>query len=210
MLDVINESEVLTVRVYKVFQQVAWANTYEVQALQEITNTATALEDLANKLVNLERPLHAGFVTFDRVVVSTWVPDGQPYNPLSFTSFPLQGQGTRNVPTPLEPLTQCLYVRRNTILGRDGRLLYRGCLSAQWMSSGVPEQVISSSELSNIQSIINNWTTSNPLLPSFRLVLARRVGNSIEVRPVVSLVAMPKVVTKKFNNRYYDRVRQQP
>jgi len=81
--------EVFSVRVYKTVGQFMWANTYEIVALTDEGTTGEAFwNNVAQRFVTLEQNMHWGFVKIDRVVISSYVPDGQPYNPTSFISLP--------------------------------------------------------------------------------------------------------------------------
>lgn len=204
----ITQGEVLTVRTYKTYGGVAWANAYEIEALTNLSAPESELEFVANRLALLERSLHGSFVEMDRVIVSTFVPDGQPYNPLTFASFPINLPCLRNV-SPSADIQQCLYVRRNVAFGRDGRLLYRFALArAEIEVPGIYPELATPAQTA-IQNIVNDWLQQGGIGNAFRIVLARQTQSGIEVRPVVSLQVVKRIVVKQFNNRYYDRVRQQ-
>ena len=134
-LSTILQGEVFTVRSYKQYVGFAWANNYEVEATQDIPNPSTELEFLANRIVELEKNLHISGITIDRVTISTYVPDSLPYNPNNVATFPFSVFATRQAPSEVLPLELCLFVRRNVDFGRDGRLLYRGCLHEGDMSA---------------------------------------------------------------------------
>lgn len=208
-ISTVDQGEVLTVRTYKTYGGVAWANSYEIQALVQLNDPESELEFAANRFALLERALHGNFVQFDRVVISTFVPDGQPYNPLTFASYPINLSCLRNI-SPSTDIQQCLYVRRNVAFGRDGRLLYRFALArAEIEVPGIyPE--LSVGAQTEIQGIINDWFTQGGIGNAFRLVMARQTQNAIEIRPVNNLQVVKRVVVKQFNNRYFDRVRNQP
>lgn len=208
-ISTVDQGEVLTVRTYKTYGGVAWANSYEIQALAPLNDPESELEFVASRFAALERALHGNFVEFDRVVISTFVPDGQPYNPLTFASFPINLPCMRNI-TPAADILQCLYVRRNVAFGRDGRLLYRFALArAQIGVPGIyPELTLEAQ--TDMQNIINSWLAQGGIGNAFRLVMARQVQNAIEARPVITLQVVKRVVVKQFNNRYFDRVRNQP
>ena len=87
-LSTILQGEVFTVRSYKQYVGFAWANNYEVEATQDISNPSTELEFLANRIVELEKNLHLAGITIDRVTISTYVPDSLPYNPNNVATFP--------------------------------------------------------------------------------------------------------------------------
>lgn len=205
----ISQGEVLTVRTYKTYGGVAWANAYEIEALNDLPDPQSELEFVANRLALLERQLHGSFVEFDRVIISTFVPDGQPYNPLTFASYPINLPCLRNI-SPSADIQQCLYVRRNVAFGRDGRLLYRFALARAEIEVPQIYPELTSSARTNIQNLINSWVGEGGIGNAFRLVMARQTTAAIEVRPITGLQVVKRLVVKQFNNRYYDRVRQQP
>jgi len=203
-LSVITQNEVLTVRSYKQYTGYAWANNYEVEATQDISNPETALENLAIRIANLEQGLHLAGVIIDRVTISTYVPDGRPYNPNTLATFPLSLVATRPGSSQVLPLEMCLFVRRNTSFGRDGRLLYRGCLTEDDMLAASFRPLLISGSVSSLQSIINNWAATG-LGSEFRFVMASGIPVPTSVRPVNGLQVSEKIVIKKYNNRYYRR-----
>jgi hypothetical protein len=200
----IQQGDVLTVRLYKQFAGYLWANNYEVEAVQDINNPAVALEALVTRLVALERPLHIPAVVIDRATVSTYVPDSVPYNPNALATFPIVTFGTRTISSDALPLEICLFVRRNVAFGRDGRLLYRGCLSEADMEVRGLRPIMTSSAIGSLQGIINSWSATG-LGSQFRLVMASGLPVPTSVRPVASLQVADRIVVKKFNNRYFRR-----
>jgi len=200
----ITQGTVLTVRVFKQYVGYGWANNYEVEAVQDITNVAVSLEALVTRLVALERPLHLTAVIIDRVTVSTYVPDSLPYNPNTLATFPISTSGTRTATGEVLPLELCLFVRRNVVLGRDGRLLYRGCLTETDMAATAFRPLLTTSAVGALQGIINSWAATG-LGNEFRLVMASGVPTPTNVRPVASLQVSEKIVVKKYNNRYFRR-----
>jgi len=203
-LSTILQGEVFTVRSYKQYVGFAWANNYEVEATQDISNPSTELEFLANRIVELEKNLHISGITIDRVTISTYVPDSLPYNPNNVATFPFSVFATRQAPSEVLPLELCLFVRRNVNFGRDGRLLYRGCLHEGDMSATAFRPLITTSAVNSLQNIINNWRAVG-LGNAFRLVMASGFPAPSNVRPVVSLQVSEKIVVKKYNNRYFRR-----
>jgi hypothetical protein len=203
-LSTILQGEVFTVRSYKQYVGFAWGNNYEVEATQDIPNPSTELEFLANRIVELEKNLHIVGVIIDRVTISTYVPDSRPYNPNNVATFPFSVMATRPGATEVLPLELCLFVRRNVNFGRDGRLLYRGCLLESDMSAAAFRPLITNAAVNSFQNIINNWRTVG-VGNSFRLVMASGFPAPSNVRPIVNLQVSEKIVVKKYNNRYFRR-----
>jgi hypothetical protein len=204
-IDAIQTGEIFTVRTYKQYVGFGWANTYEVQAAIEPVNSVTAIESLVSSFVALEQAIHMEGIVIDRVVVSTYVPDGQPYNPSSFTSIPVSALGQRSAPGEVLPLELSLFVRRNASVGRDGRLLYRGCLTENDMSAAAFRPLITSSSRNSFQTIFGTWITTTFPNTTWNIVLARGVPNPTNVRQVTGFQVSEKMAVKKLNNRYYDR-----
>jgi len=204
-IDAVQAGEIFTARVYKQYGGYAWANTYEVQAVAAPVNSITAIESLASSLVSLESQLHLVSVIIDRVVVSTYIPDGEPYNPSAFTTIPVSTAGIRNIPSDVLPLELCLFVRRNAATGRDGRVLYRGCLTEDDMIATGFRPLMRDSARNSFQTVINTWYTTTFPSSEWTIVLARGTPTPTNVRTVLGLQVSEKIAVKKVNNRYYDR-----
>jgi hypothetical protein len=200
----IAQGEVVTVRIYKQFAGYLWANNYEVAATTNVPDPVVALQELADRLVTLERNIHLRGVFIDRVTISSYAPDSQPYDPDTLATFPYTLEGVRNYNGEAVPLELCLFVRRNTNFGRDGRLLYRGCLSEGDITAPSFRSLLTSAARSSFQSILDTWQQQGPG-SVWVLVMASGTPNPTSIRRVISLQASEKVVVKKFNNRYFRR-----
>jgi hypothetical protein len=200
----IAQGEVVTVRIYKQFAGYLWANNYEVAATTNVSDPVVALQELADRLVTLERNIHLRGVFIDRVTISSYAPDSQPYDPDTLATFPYTLEGVRNYNGEAVPLELCLFVRRNTNFGRDGRLLYRGCLSEGDITAPSFRSLLTSAARSSFQSILDTWQQQGPG-SVWVLVMASGTPNPTSIRRVISLQASEKVVVKKFNNRYFRR-----
>jgi hypothetical protein len=200
----ISAGDVVTARVYKFHAGYLWANNYELQAVNDIPDPPFALQALADRLVALERPLHLPPVTIDRVVISTYAPDGQPYNPDTLATFPYNQSGQRSSTGDVLPLEACLFVRRNTDFGRDGRLLYRGALTEGDVGTNAFRGILTSSAINSIRSVIAAWYQTG-LGANWRFVMASGIPNPTNIRQVIGLDPSEKVVYKKVNNRYFRR-----
>jgi len=203
-LTAITEGAVVTARVYKVFAGFAWANNYEVQALQNIPDPPFSLQALSDRIVALERSFHLTTVTIDRVTISTYAPDSQPYNPDTLATFPYAVGGLRNIPSEPLPLELCLFIRRNTDFGRDGRLLYRGCLTEVDMVPVAFRPALATGSTTEFRNLISAWYQQG-LGQSWRFVMASGSPNPTNIRPVIGLDPASRIAVKKFNNRYFRR-----
>jgi hypothetical protein len=205
-LQSVSTGEVFTVRVYKVFNQYRFANTYEIVAQSSEQNTGeTFWNTIAGRFANLESQLVFPFIQIDRVVISSYAPDNQPYNPTSFISLPFNIFGTRQVSGDIAPANLCLVVRKNVTYGRDGRNFYRGNLLESDVVGGFPEASLSPTQKNFLQNLFSNWYTNFINDTIFRLCLASGAPNPTDVRIVTNLVVEGRIASKKINNRYFKR-----
>jgi hypothetical protein len=214
-LENIEIGEVLTVRTYKTVpgSPIAWANSYEVVSNIATSDTQTSsarINNLINIISNFERAILFVAYVLDKIIVSTYVPDGTPYNPYTFVAQAINLAGQYATPGygPL-PLQLCTLVKRNVPFGRLGNLLFRGIVStrdADITSSGT---IITAARINQIQdaldSFLNQLATND-----FTLVMARgrNVVETSTLRVVTGLNARRDMRFKKLDNRYFDRLRQ--
>jgi len=205
-LQSVSTGEVFTVRVYKVFNQYRYANTYEIVAQSSESDTGEVFwTGIAGRFASLESQLVFPFIQIDRVVISSYVPDGSPYNPTSFISLPVNIFGTRQISGDIAPANLCLVVRKNVTYGRDGRNFYRGNLLESDVVGGFPEATLSVSQKTFLQGLFDNWYTDFTNNTIFRLCLASGSPSPTNVRIVTNLVVEGRIASKKINNRYYKR-----
>jgi hypothetical protein len=212
----LEEDEVLTVRTYKTVPgaQIAWANTYELivdNPSQDVTEVTTRLNNLRNAFITLERGLLNAAYTLDRIIISSYVADSQPYDPFTFVSYTvsLPGQFTSGS-NPLVPLQLCVLAKRLTNFGRQGSLLYRGIVTRNETTVTPTGTVISAARVTAIENALNNFLTAIRQL-GFDLVMARG-REQVEIgtlRRVVGIEVKQDMRFKKLNNRYFDKVRNQ-
>jgi len=198
----INQNTVVTARVYKYYTGFTWANNYEIQAVNDIPDPEFALQALADRLVSLERAIHLNITVIDRVTISTYAPDSQPYNPDALATFPYNQIGQRSISGDILPLEICLFVRRSVDFGRDGRLLYRGCLTETDVATTGMRMGLMTAAINFFQNAITSW---QGLGQNWRLVMASGSPNPTNIRPVIGLRVSDRVVFKKFDNRYFRR-----
>jgi len=202
----ITSGELFTVRVYKRAAGLVWANNYEVQATQDVPFAQTAVIDLVNRLVNLERRVHRPEVTIERAVVSTYVRDSTPYNPSSFTSVPVGVQGTNGGGGKSLSIEYCTFVRRSVESGRTGKLLYRGSLAEEWVTTQGLRAVLTDQYRDATQASINEWFGTIWLVSANPFALVMASGDvPTNVRVVQALAVARPVVMKQWGNAYFDR-----
>lgn len=206
------EGEVYSIRTYKTLvnrPDIVWANSYEVRVGDGAAGVGSILPDAAAELVAWERTFHMNTVRFVRTVLSTWVPDGQPYNPASFVSVdaPPLTLGAR-VPgdNGVQPLQVCLLATKDVSFGRNGRNLYRGALSEDDVVTSAGEATLTAAGLAQLNTLFAaDGGIASLLAQNANLEMIMK-GSSAQdaVRPVRA-VTPRRVVIKKFNNRYFDR-----
>lgn len=212
--------EIFRVTVRKALQanpSATWINTYEVRAEADNGNggafpSTAVLDEVAQTIVEWERRYHLTGVLFTRYVVSTWLADTEPYNGDEFLAVPTNLTGTV-VPTgdPLG-LNQCLFIERQPVGGRTGKLYLRGCLTEQAVAAVAGQTNLVDTFRDSINADLNDPDNGGDLLASLssswqaQLVMAgRNSANAVVVRPVVGLVASDRVVSKKTDNRWFNR-----
>lgn len=198
--------EVFTVRIYKNLSSnpsLFWANSYEL--LCPDGSTTAELNTAAAGLVTFERAFHMEGVTFDRVVTSTWVPDGEPYDPFSFISTSLGSAGLQaETNGDALSLNHCMFTRRSVQSGQAGKLFYRRCLFEGDMvsASGTPGYVAGSAAQDALDIAKDTGYMASLLEGgnSFRLGM---ISQTSAFRPIVTLQVVGIRIVQ-FNNRYFD------
>jgi hypothetical protein len=155
-----------TVRVFKSLlaqPDVRWANTYEIEYAGEMDYNAA--EGISAALIAAEQELHIDVVKFDRCTVSTWLPDSAPYDPAALHTFTPSGDvvGANAIIGDVEVLDTVLWVKRIADNGRNGRLFYRGVLTAADTQEGPKRKPALTSA---------GTTRAQALLDAFKTVLA--------------------------------------
>ena len=215
----VQANELFVIRTHKFHVQnpaITWVNNYEVQAVDAAQGTE-ALVVAMQGIVAFERAFHLPLTAFDRVVISTWLPDSQPYNPDNLMTLQLNGaRGTRSTGSnstldERQPLEAVLWAHRSSLSGRAGKMFYRGCLVE--MDVNAPAGELSETTINDPVGIRQTFDQA-ATLPQFsylvgggepgevRLVLVSKDGTS--VRPVYSLGLRGVNIIKR-NHRYFDR-----
>lgn len=106
-----------------------WVNTYELRAFSDDAD-GTAWTPFCAAIVLYEQAIHLNTVSIDKVTVSTWQPDSNPYDPSKFFTLEFNAVGTlTHSGTDVLSLEHTLNVTRQAHSGRNGKLMYRGCLT---------------------------------------------------------------------------------
>lgn len=196
--------EVFQVRIYKSHVSNPtreWSNTYKVRA-ESGGEGFVMLRGVAEALVSGERALHFDVVQYRRAIISTAVPDGEPYNPLTFVTMPLSGVGGRGtLGQELVALHLCLRAQFSVSTGRQGYRLYRGCLSENEVSAPAGEPILQGTAITSAfgQARTNGFSELFNGELGYSVVLSE----GAHTRVITDLVPAG-VSVKKLNNRYFD------
>lgn len=195
---------VITLRIYKRLSTnpaIAWANMYELAIGSEGTDDSTYDAMVAN-FVAFEKAIHLADVEFDRAVVSSYVPDGTPYDPATFIVKPLSGLGQRPLIQPPVSLHNCLFARREVAYGRAGKAFYRRCLYRTEVISPAGTLAleagagITDAFDDALAAIEPNFGNSGPpyLVMKSNILVVREITNFVPAG----------VRNVQYNNRYFD------
>lgn len=203
--------DVFTLRTYKhldIAVSQFWANTWELRCVA--SSTLADLKAACLKLVAFEQALALDTTQFDRYVLSTYVPDGSPYDPLSFVSQPLSIVGARSSGAAAVqlPLNVVLFLRRETATGRTGKVYLRNTLEEGDVQGRFGDIQLSSlaTWVTRVSGALSSSSADDLLAPvsgSFGLVMASGVGASPAYRPVEGITPVAGRIVQ-YNNRYYD------
>lgn len=194
----------LTLRTYKKLstnQELKWANAYEF--VVRASPTLEDLEALITVVVDFEDDIHGTEVLFDRAVLSTWVPDGEPYDPTSFIVKPLTTGGARTSVVPLS-LNYCLFLRREVNSGRSGKIFYRRVLQENDVDS--PAGYPNLSNPAALTTLVDDALTASDFIAFMQgtqwAQLVMKSALPIEREVTGLTVAGARVI--QYNNRYFD------
>lgn len=203
--------EVFTLRVYKhldIAVSQFWANTWEIRS--RASGTITGLKAACQALVDFESELALDTTQFDRYVLSTYVEDGTPYNPSSFVSQPLSTTGARTSgAAALQlPLNIVLFIRRDVLTGRTGKLYLRNVLEEGDVNGRFGEIQLTSlaTWVSRVSSALSGSGADDLLAggaSDYVISMASGAGASPAYRDITDLVPVAGRIVQ-FNNRYYD------
>lgn len=197
---------------------VFWSNTWEAVATD--TGDESALIGLGTALADFHKALFNGNFSIDRVVISTWVPDGQPYNPSTFTVLTVGAPGTmtRSGGVVQLPINECLHVRRVVPSGRNGILLLRGYLDTSNTTDSAGIATLTS--LSATQTAIDTAVTGAGLddyltggaSPNLKLatVASHDAFHLPEDVRQIQALTVAGITSKKLNNRFFNRTPPSP
>lgn len=197
-------NEVYSVRIFKSYQGFNWVNTYELRCADSAA-TYGDLQTAALALATRERSFHFNWVQFDKLTISTYVPDGQPYDPNTFTTVTLEVSGLRGYSGEGLPLDICVYVKRNVLSGRNGKHFYRGCLEEADVTFGGRRFEIGATRRTAIANEVQGQISD--VQPLFALCLARGTPLPTNIRDVIGATVNNLTSTKQLDNPYYNRNR---
>lgn len=204
-----------------------WVNSYEVitggsvgvsAPLDENPAEVLLLRELANAIANFELEFHLTTTYLNRVTVSTWFADSDPYNGNELVTVPISANGLRPIGGLEEALglDDTLYVRKTPNTGELGKIMYRGVLleSDSVVNAQGIKTLRGSSPVANggslwsdaivhIASGLMDWREQGDGEWAFTMIHAVD-GEAVVARPVVTFT--PAGITPmKMNKRHYNR-----
>lgn len=194
-----------TLRMYKRLTTnpaLAWANTYEFVSLT--VTTEGDVNTLIARTLLFEQALHLPSAQFDRAVLSSWVEDGEPYDPTTFITQPLSAVGTRAVAGDPLSLNYCLFLRRVTAFGQNGKLFLRRALTEGDITS--PSGTPALNSAAALQAEVADAVADSEMIEyltgadAFQVVMKSSLLINREVTSFV--VAGSRII--QYNNRYFD------
>lgn len=213
---VITTGERFVARIYKRLTtnpDQVWVNTYEMVARVGAADGITASRNALGALVDWEQRFHLQTVQFYRSVMSTWLPDSEPYNPynLLVDDFdPVSGARVVGTNDPMA-LNVGLSVRRDVLAGRQGRAFYRGVLTEGDVIAPAGSYVLTPEARASLQSLVNAAGSEtgglNGALQGTGLALALLPGRTdgIQDERIYTEMTVVGVSIKALNNRHFDR-----
>lgn len=194
-----------TLRMYKKLTTnpaLSWANNYEFVS-NTVIDDAEALA-LVTAVADFERAIHLPDAQMDRAVLSSWIEDGEPYDPTSFITYPLTGIGQRADAGEALSLNYCLFVRRQVDFGNNGKIFYRRVLTEADVNAPSGTAALLNQALFNtfVQDQIDNTGLTAYLGNGSTFGMRMKSALLID-RPVKALIVTGARVIQ-FNNRYFD------
>lgn len=194
-----------TLRIYKKLTTnpaLSWANTYEVTNNEPVE--AGFVDSLISVVSEFERMIHLGDVQFDRAILSSWVEDGTPYDPTTFITKPLTLLGSRVAGGQALSLNNCLFVRRETAYGQNGKLFYRRVMTEEDVLATSGTLALSNPVAMNteIQAAVTAANVDGIL--NFGLTWGLRMKSALLLDREVSALTVAGARMIQFNNRYFD------
>lgn len=184
---------------------VKWSNTYECRFVG--LGSSEDLESLAAGLVLFESELLLNLYRIDQVTISTWLPDADPYNPMSFVTLPdaTEGQRAVGIGTPAD-LRTTMYIKRTVESGRIGRIFLRGSLLVGDLTSFAGEWALAdySAMASNVASAVSGGGLGSNFEggsgnPKLALIGAGQVTRQVQG------FLLGGTTQVKLNHKYFDR-----
>lgn len=151
--------------------------TFNCEYQVDGTIDSGAVEDVANGIKIGLQGMLLDNVIVDRVVASTWVPDGMPYDPSTLRVFPMGVFGLVEFPLG-DPVDDdlALFIRKAVSTGRSGKIMLRGTMTTLNITTDSGSWVLTGGAVSAFAARVLAF--SNDLLnaPGFALIGAAFTG----------------------------------
>ena len=206
-----------TIRIFKSWgardPERRWTNNYEITS--PVASPGALLSEV-NTLVAAEKKIHLPQTEFLSATVSTYMAEGPAYDPSSFLTVELQGQGERDIggifPDLALDSNVCLLMKFPAALGRSGKRFYRGVLSegdvkmggnGVFTFSGAPNKVApGGADILAFKTQLVDMLAGGAS-PSKLVLISPAIPAGLS-RPVVDVLSGSVVINRR-NHRYFDR-----
>lgn len=188
---------------------VKWFNTYEIRA--KVAGGDLELRAVVDTLGLGHEHISLNHIHVDKGLVSTWVPDSNPYNPLAFLVHDINGTGDRAPVGDVLPLRIPLSIRREVQAGRRGTLFLRGLLvEADVLGTG-QEFAMAPGAIAGWLALVNTFSTDlggggGAITPEFdSVMISGEAGDPEIVYRFVTDYTLGKPTSVSVNHKYFDR-----
>lgn len=140
-----------------------WTCTLEYNI--DDTVESPEMTSVCDELVNGIKEILLANVVIDRVVVSTWVADSDPYDPEALRTISYGVMGARGF-TLTAPVADSLtlFIRKDVGSGRTGKIQLRGTLLNAQLDSDSGEWTIITADVDNFEGFVDDfWTGASAI-----------------------------------------------
>jgi hypothetical protein len=195
----------VTLRTYRKLStnpSLLFANTYEFEAQEPISEGSANF--LISRWTSFELLMSLTDVQADRAILSTWIEDGEPYDPTSFITVPTVGVGDRLAGGQALSLNNVLFLRRQTSFGQNGKLFLRRVLTEEDVlaPSGTLALANQAALQAEVDDALSTSGAGDYLIPGEAFLMVMKSALLIQ-RPVTALIVAGARVMQ-YNNRYFD------
>jgi len=181
---------------------VKWQNSYKFRV--RAAATTDDLKDAVNIMAAFESELMDESVRFLNGLVSTAIPDSEPYQRKNFAPVDLGVTFGQNAFANPQPLEMVVYVQKLVETGNPGRIFYRRMLDEGHVisPSGFPQEAVPNT-LNTAIAAARSSSGLNALLTGGGHPLELIIGGGVDFARVQG-VEFQAISFKQLNNKYFD------